>query len=122
MASSSTKLNSSNASPPQWNLTLRLDRPIVGSTLIPYSHLTIKGAQFDNATRGKIIDSNPHAFRYRWSKSLTKNSCLNTHCNKTDDKYNPTDWTNYRLGGPSLLCSYCVKYNSKLPHRFCSKR
>jgi hypothetical protein len=47
-------------------LTLRVERPIDGCEVNALAYLNIKGGAMDNATRAKMLESNPHYFAYRF--------------------------------------------------------
>jgi len=52
----------------RYEMSVRVDRPLESCELSPNVHLYLKGGQTDNATRQKILDSNPHYFVYQWSR------------------------------------------------------
>lgn len=49
-------------------LSLRVERPLEGCEVSALAYLNIKG-QMDNATRAKMLESNPHYFVYRYCTS-----------------------------------------------------
>ena len=104
-----------------WSLSVRIERPIVSCEIAPNAYLTIKGGAIDNAARAKLLETNPHFFRYRWYRGNQRQLCANQGCPRAEN-FSPAEWSFYNLGGPCLLCAACVKAKSKSSHRFCSKR
>lgn len=108
---STPSLSHGGLATPQWYLTCRVERPIVGCELSPTSFLTIKGGTMDNHTRSQIVESTSHRYRYIWYRSVEKQDCANPDCSRSKN-YIPNDWTTFALGAPSIACAFCERYNN----------
>lgn len=103
-------------------LSLRLDRPIAQCELTPHPYLTVKGGNYDNNARSKLLEANPHTFKFQWQRVPKKPSCANADCPRRHSN-DPMDWTKFARGGYGLICAVCEKTGVP-PHdsSFCSKR
>jgi hypothetical protein len=105
-----------------FSLSFRLDRPIAGCELMPHPYLTIKGGNLDNMARSKLLESNPHVFKFQWQRGPKKPACANPDCPRRYSN-DPLDWSKFARGGYGLHCAICEK--NRVPSKdscFCSKR
>ena len=105
-----------------YSLSVRIERPVVGCELVPYTYLAIKGGAIDNVTRAKIMDANPHYLIWRWTAGARKPVCANGNCPRANTM-DPIHWSRVARGGPGLRCTICEKLKiSRDESSFCSMR
>jgi hypothetical protein len=103
-------------------LTGRSERPIEGCELQPNIFLQIKGGFYDNSTRAKLLESNPHYYVYNWSSGSKTQICACISCPRGDN-FDPINWSKAALGGPELICSVCERNGLSIyDSMFCSLR
>ena len=105
-----------------YSLSVRTDRPVVGCELSPHPFLALKGGNIDNATRGKIMEANPHYFALRWTVGPRKAVCANSSCPR-GTSMDPMQWSRFARGGPGLCCAICDRMKTaRTESSFCSTR
>jgi hypothetical protein len=97
-----------NDSAVKYVISLRSERPIEKCELAPHPFLYIKGGAMDNATRAKMMDSNPHTFSFIWRRSGRRPLCENMKCSRREI-YDPIQWCRSTLGGCVLHCAVCER-------------
>jgi hypothetical protein len=82
----------------------------------------IKGGSMDNPTRAKIMEANPHYFKYTWKRGTRRHMCENVYCPRRN-LYDPVHWSKASLRGSTLQCAICEKLGvPKYDAVFCTKR
>lgn len=86
-------------------------QPIEACEIYAYPFLFIvKDCITDNASRQKIIDNNPHTFKYKWFRSRSiRPICQNFIDCPRNNSYDPATWNKSAIGGCSLRCDACEK-------------
>jgi CCR4-NOT transcription complex subunit 6 len=103
-----------------WHLSLRIDQPIEGCEISPHAYVKIQSITMDNSSKAKVLDSHPHTFVYRWSRSPNVQSCCNNGCSRQNSN-DPMFWSSFARGGPILQCAVCEKAGlPKYQALFCS--
>ena len=103
-------------------LSMRTERPIEGCEVLAHPFLFLKGGTLDNASRAKVMDNNPHKFKYRWFRGPVRQLCQFDNCPR-GSTYDPVAWSKPAVGGASLQCAVCAKAGVAGHHSlFCSAR
>lgn len=71
----------------QWQLSIRVDRPVEGCEIAPHVHLYHKGGD-------KMVNATPRRFTYsyRWLRGPTRPVCANELCPRAQS-FSPMQWS-----------------------------